>query len=403
MPSRLFHLIAALLAALFTQSARAAEVVIPLAEATDSIGRVNLILFHEGVASASVEGDLEFVPPLRIAAGDDGLPRCAPFESDTGVTANFSFSPPGCLGAQCTGMHFSTSFAPPTSRDLLFAHCDVDVAQNSGPGFFELPLRDVRVIDSLGHDVETRASSGGVSVPELPRHATISIDNIEGRPGDTLQLSVTLDTTIAARIERVGMQVVGDSHLRISFDEETGRAFCNVNPAIQKDQSDFTGSSLGGFGAHILGTTRLIPTGSLLFTCPVEILADAPPGLYPLACIGQDAYDTSAGFIATTCVPGSVNVLPGLPGTPTATRVPTPSPEATATAPPTMTRRASAGSGCDASSHPDNGYRDMLFMVLLAIPLSRAGRRAMLTVMRLRIARSSASPARSTRPRSASS
>lgn len=355
---------AALLVTLLPQPAIAAEIAIPLAEAQDSVATADLTLFHEGVVSTAVEGSIEFVSPLRVPIGEGGTPRCAPYHAHSVVAGTFVFTPAGCAGERCSGVQFRLTFTPPTGRDLVFAHCNVEVAPNTPPGFYELPLRDARVLDADEHVVEARGASYGVSVPELPRHATIVIDTIEGRPGEMRHLDVILDTTVAARIERVGMTVVGDSQVRIPFDEETGDALCEVNPAIEKNDTEFYGSRFGGFSAEIRGTARHIPTGSRLFTCPVEIAENTPPGRYPLTCLRRDAYDTTDGFIATSCVAGAVNVLPGLPGTPPSTRIPTSSPEASVTSPSTTVRPPGSHGGCGISSPPGNGWCDVLMMVV---------------------------------------
>ncbi|MBX3027061.1 hypothetical protein KF840_19330 [bacterium] len=384
MPSRRSWFIAALLIALVGgKEALAAEVTIPLAEAQDSLATVDLILLHEGVVSATVEGSLDFVSPLRIRAGDNGAPQCLPSKADSVIAGTFAFTPPGCTGEECTGVRFSLTFSPPTDRDIGFARCNVELAPKTPPGFYELPLHDVRMGDADRNVIEARAVSEGVSVPELPRQATIVIDTIEGRPGEVRYLDVVMDTTVAARIERVGMTIVGDPHTVIPFAEDDRHAVCEVNPAIDKNDSEFYGSRFGGFSAEILGSYHLIPTGSRLFTCRVEIAEDTPPGRYPLTCLRRDAYDTTDGFISTNCVSGAVNVLPGLPGTPTSTRIPTPSPEAAASPPATMTVRTSSGSGCDVSSDAGNGWGQLLVMVLVAIPLSKNGQRALLAATRV--------------------
>ena len=168
--------------------------------------------------------------------------------------------------------------------------------------------------------------------------AEIMIGVVAGSAGTTVQVDVEL--TALQDVLATDNDISFDPHAAIGMT--AGTVACAVNPAIGKDGSTFTvlPQSCPPFDtcihASIAGGTDPIPNGSVLYTCDVEIAADTPDGIYPLACSNPSATGVS-GPLTTVCRNGMVIV--GTPPTPTLPVPPTetPPPGETQTSTPTPT------------------------------------------------------------------
>lgn len=358
-------------AVILSSAASGIELRIPQTEgASDSDVEIPLFLFREEDDVAAIGAEIQFVTPLRVPANEDGTPKCALNSREIGLSGGFDFVPLGCVGDACSGVRFAAESDPAISRDIVLGRCTIAIAADTAPGFYELPLLNGTAINGAGQEVMPTLVSEGVSIPELPRRAAVIVTSTEGPQGGSAHFDVILDTTVAARIERVGVNIFTDPLTKVPFDPKTRQAFCEINPAIQKDASTFTGNESGDVSAQVNGTIKPIPTGSVLFTCPIEISPDAPVGAYPLLCFEADAFDPVGGFIPTDCVSGVLDVLPPLSGTPTATPTGTATAEPTATH--TPTHGASSGSGCSVSGRAsDAGPIWLLSMTLAVLGLLR--------------------------------
>jgi Tol biopolymer transport system component len=138
---------------------------------------------------------------------------------------------------------------------------------------------------------------------------TISVGSASGRPGSAVDLNVSLNS--------MGEEVVGTLNM---IDLPAGLSFvgCQVNPAIEKEASDFSfqpigctgGEDCSGARAVVISFSNLdpIPSGSLLYTCSVQILADTADGELPLGCSDAMASDGEGNELSTTCAAGAITV-----------------------------------------------------------------------------------------------
>ena len=204
--------------------------------------------------------------------------------------------------------------------------------------------------------------------------AEIMIGVVAGSAGTTVQVDV--DLTALEDVLATENDIVFDPHAAIGMS--AGTVACTVNPAIGKDESTFavlpqscTPGTCTGIHASIAGGTDPIPSGSVLYTCDVEIAADTPDGIYPLVCSNPSATGAS-GPLAAICRNGMVIVgtppTPTLPvpptatpppgetqtstPTPTATEAPTSSPPPTETPTPTVTPTEIPGIPISSSPRP---------------------------------------------------
>jgi hypothetical protein len=148
--------------------------------------------------------------------------------------------------------------------------------------------------------------------------------------------SVTAGTASGARAAQVSVSVTLQNgglnyfaavESRVAFDpvnipiaaKVDGTPDCTVNPSIQKQGSfAFWPSGCIGKECQQLRTaitftssdqSGLIPNGSTLYTCKVNIASTAPTGTYPLVVTGTGGSTAGGVAITTSGVDGYVNVF----------------------------------------------------------------------------------------------
>jgi hypothetical protein len=115
----------------------------------------------------------------------------------------------------------------------------------------------------------------------------LEIAPVSGLPGDSVDMAVYLHTT-GNEIAGIQIQVRALAPLTIAISD-TGRPDCWRNTDLNKDYTvyAFPNRAAGDWTymrAIVVSLTNLdpIPDGALLFTCRVDIAADAEPGAYQL-------------------------------------------------------------------------------------------------------------------------
>jgi hypothetical protein len=247
-------------------------------------------------------------------------------------------------------------------------------------------------MDRIGISLErfaARALAGLValvagSAAGLEATTHMEAGTVRGAPGSTRTLSVTLRTdqtilgiqndveipaaaTVPTRSDgkpdcRLGDEVPGLVVLSAAFPSDVcdGSADCRVIRFLIIEVDSFDA----------------IPDGTVLYTCPLTIAADAAAGSYPLIVSRTGASDRNGNAVAATGIDGAVIVELPTP-TPTATPVtvepPTATPTATATltATRTGTPSASDNGGCNVAESR-NGSAWILLLPLLALRRRRA-------------------------------
>lgn len=133
--------------------------------------------------------------------------------------------------------------------------------------------------------------------------------------------------TIPVTLQNGGLNYFAATEARVAFDplnipiaaKADGTPDCTVNPFVNKQASfafwpsGCTGSSCQQLRSSVYFTAQsqngLIPDGSILYTCKINISSSAPPGQYPLVVTGTRG-STSVGIVITTTgVDGYVNVF----------------------------------------------------------------------------------------------
>jgi hypothetical protein len=144
-----------------------------------------------------------------------------------------------------------------------------------------------------------------------PAPVSVDVGSAAGAPGATVTFDVTLHTQSA---EVAGLQ--ND----IYFDPNTPIVHCTANPDINKNLTAFSivGTRLRAIVAAG-DNVDPIPDGSRLYTCTVDVAANAAPGAYKLVNANVIVSNPMGQQIPATGGSGVISVL----GTPT----PTPTPE----------------------------------------------------------------------------
>jgi hypothetical protein len=260
-----------------------------------------------GSEVAGTQNDFSFEPAnVSVARRPNGRPDCAVNpDIDKGGTS-FAFQPAGCQGAACVRVRalvLSTDNTDPILDGSLLYTCKVDVAA-AASGTFPLELSGTILSTPAGQRVcGTGASdppctgnvNGSITVEGGgPTGPGIALSRVTGEKGQRVAISATLSTG--------GSDVAGTQN-DFSFDpvnipvarRPNGRPDCAVNPDIDKGGTSFafqpagcTGTDCVRVRALVLSTdnTDPIPDGSELYTCNIDVAAEAPDGVYPLTLSG---------------------------------------------------------------------------------------------------------------------
>jgi len=173
------------------------------------------------------------------------------------------------------------------------------------------------------------AAAGGPLIAAVCADAvSINVGSVSGAAGTRVKFPVTVST--------MGMQVAGTSN-NITFDPATPVAGCTIS------------APFAGFSAATLLPNGCVPAvdcqgarifiiqfppigisnGATLYTCDVQIAADAIVKSYPLTCSSPGASDPNGKALPAQCVDGQVQVVATptpTPTGPTPTRTPTGTP-----------------------------------------------------------------------------
>jgi MYXO-CTERM domain-containing protein len=129
-----------------------------------------------------------------------------------------------------------------------------------------------------------------------------------------VSINVTLETT--AQVAGTQNDIAFQPSAAIAADAQ-GNPSCHVNPDINKEATTFAfepigctpGTNCTSVRALVLSLDNLmaIPNNSVLYTCDVQIAADAT-GTVPLACSDPGAGDTDGNKLGTDCTDGTITV-----------------------------------------------------------------------------------------------
>ncbi len=316
---------------------------------------------------------------------------------DKGATS-FAFRPSNCNGAACTSVRalvLSTANVDPIADGSVLYTCKVNIAPTAS-GRLPLTISGIILSDPDGQQVSNATGTNGsvtagggplpTNTPEQPacNAPAIQVDTVTGTKGATVDVDVSL---------RAGSASIAGTQNDITFDaanapiapKSSGKCSvtktktcsadgdcpagefcakapdCAVNPDIDKGATSFAfrpsncnGAACTSVRALVLSTANVdpIPDDSVLFTCKVNVAANAPDGTYPLTVSGVILSDPDGQQVsgATGC---NGAVVLGPAGTPISTATegvltPTPPPPTntptftpplpTNTVPPTATR-----------------------------------------------------------------
>ncbi len=110
----------------------------------------------------------------------------------------------------------------------------------------------------------------------------LEVQTDSGAPGEQVEIRVLLHTK-GRPVAGVQMDIGAGGAIQFAAQENGGEP-CRVNRAIGKDHTRFRLAAEFGLRAIVFSVDDVdpIPDGSLLFTCQLDIAADAPPGTYNL-------------------------------------------------------------------------------------------------------------------------
>lgn len=300
------------------------SVVITVGDAEISSGgndTVGVRLSTGGSAVVGIRHQIDFSPPLHIAARDDGDPDCAVNPAINRESTSFRFLPPGCAAEACTGVRAVvlsfTNLAPIADGATLYT-CRIAVDAGAAPGMYPLRNSD-----------PSASTPAGVAVSTTGRDGTITVDDaLVGIDIGTVRAAARQRITIEVRFDvfDAGAPPVVGTQNEIFFDPMTpitaggdGQPDCQVEPSINKNGTSFIflppdctpDLDCDGVRAFVLATdnTFPIPTGSVLYRCAAQVADDAPLGSYALINANAASSDAHGQPVETHASNGSVEVI----------------------------------------------------------------------------------------------
>ena len=273
---------------------------------------IDVVLFTN-LEVATTQNEIAVGPGLAITTDEFGEPDCT-VNPDIGKgSTTFTFQPSGCLpGEDCTSMQARVDgpdSTPIPSGSVLYT-CTVEIASDVSTG--EIPLRNTNPLasDPNGDPLLTIGTDGVVIVST---EATIAIGSSVGQPGSTVFIDVVLSTELA--VASTQNDIVFRPQARVSVTD-LGAPDCAINPTIGAGDATFSfepsdcmpQNDCTAVRAHVEGLAGiLIPVDSVLYSCAVEIAADAV-GAFPLACVNAAITHPAGGTLEANCTTGHVVV-----------------------------------------------------------------------------------------------
>jgi len=320
------------------------------------------VTFRPGsVDVAGVQNDLRFDPSTPIV-------KCKVNpDINKGVTA-FSFRR-SAMRALVSGLD-----PDPIPEGPLYT-CAAQIAEDTAPGTYPLRISNVRGATFNGLPVQTTGQDGAIVVrppaagatplatrtptptstpaPTIDSNgvATFAVNSAVGIAGDRVRLSVTYASTSYGA---VGLQNDLVFAVPTLIAGNVGiLPDCSMSTDLAASDSRFIfipfhcvpGVDCWGIRAHIVRPANLDPAGSLLYTCSIQVAADAPPGRYPLRVENAVAGTDHAFQFATRGIDGEIAVIAPANSTPVSTWTPTATPTATPTVPPPITIEVGRATG----------------------------------------------------------
>ncbi|MGH7788138.1 MAG: hypothetical protein ACRERC_14795 [Candidatus Binatia bacterium] len=379
---------AATIAAVLLAATPARSVLLSVPAQTEGLAGESTNLFvylrPEGATVATAHHDLSVAPPLAIRVKPDGTPDCE--DRTHTFSGTFLFLPPGCAGESCAGVRALIDVGVPIGFGTAIYTCVVEVAADTPPGFYAATMSSAGSEDSEGNVLPTAAESGAISVPELPKVATLVVGSAEGAPGETVSFDVTVKTTVAAWVIG-GLNFIDFDPMTPVLVDGSGAPACTANPSVGQPGS-FSFSPAGcieGVSCNALyadvgdtGDMRSFPSGEVMYSCQVAISPFASPGIYPLFCTGEYVVDYNS-LIDSHCSSGEIHVLALHTPTTTPTATPQPSsltPASTSTVRPTLTPQRSDSGSCAIVAPVTSGTWCLLWLPVAALLGSRLRGRA---------------------------
>lgn len=252
---------------------------------------IAVTLQTDGALIAGTQNDLHFDGVnISIAARLDGTPDCTVEPAIRKNGTAFAFLASDCAGAACTTVRalvLALGNVDPIADGSALYQCTVEVAAGAANGAYPVSIDNIVMSGPQGN-IPARFSGidGRVFVGQVPPAIAVSV--AAASPGTQVSVTATLHTN--------GALVAGTQN-DISFDLQApiaananGKPDCAVNFDINKGATFFafrpngcSGTTCTTIRALVLSTdnTDPIPDGSVLYTCKVNVAADAS-GFHPL-------------------------------------------------------------------------------------------------------------------------
>jgi hypothetical protein len=318
--------------------------------------------------AGGAQNDLGFDLRTPIAVRANGSPDCERGPNIPGLGAvSFAFRPPECEpGVDCTAVRalilaLDSVEDPPIPDGSILYSCAIDITATAAYDRYPLTVTGAQASNADGQPLPTGGEDGSILVFD-EFSAQLEVATVHGAPGERVTVDVTLhtDTAVAGTQNDLAFDAAAPIAAR-----ENGRPACVLGPTLPRGGTSFAfrpagctpGVDCTAVRALVLTLSNTgLPDGTLMYSCEVDIPADAAPGSYALPIDDVGAADPDGFPVPAQGIDGAVVVDAPTPTAtiePTALATPTRT-VATPTATGTSPRGGSSGSctvgGSDAGS-----------------------------------------------------
>ncbi len=179
-----------------------------------------------------------------------------------------------------------------------------------------LSLPACEMLQSTASAPPSKPGGGSVTPPAAGGRTQVILSSVSAAPGQTAKVTATLGSG-GARVAGTQNDIGFDPRQVAIARKGNGKPDCSANPGIGKEGTAFSFQPPGCAGAACTGIRALvlslssvdaIPNGSVLYTCTVQVAAQASVGKQPLRLSRVGFSDPAGKALGGGGVDGSVTV-----------------------------------------------------------------------------------------------
>lgn len=267
---------------------------------------VNVVLSVAGTPVVAAQNQLHFPHGTSVVS-------CRANEEIGKDATLFTYLPQGCArGVDCTSTRalvFSLTDSNPIPDGSLLYTCKVRIAADATPGRSEIACDDSLASTADAEAVPASCPAAPVVIANVT-DVSIVVGGATAAPGQRATIDVAIEHDAAPIATQNDLRLPAGTRVRS----------CSMNRAINKDNSRLALLPQGCTAGVDCTTVRalvfsfedhsVIASGSILYTCTVDVDAGVPLGsVLPVECANPASSQADASTLETDCREGAITVV----------------------------------------------------------------------------------------------